>query len=124
MNRLCSTCQQDHTFQITAYPLGATVKITQLFYNDLPVGTLGKVINHCDDGRATILFGGTDLNDEQLSLTPHTFHYPDGYIQLCGVSLLLKEIANAMTCLDSHGIGYGMLRDAVKEYKREVEAQK
>ena len=91
----CYICNQDHSHQLTDYPLGATVEVLGDFYGSvdtteykpledhyprvlIPAGSFGTVMGHCEDGRAVIEF------DAEIGKAPcgHTFHYPEGYFKL------------------------------------------
>jgi hypothetical protein len=70
----CLDCNASHLGQIDDLPVGQVVvaicPIPELD-TSLPVGTVGRVSGHCNDGRAHIEFenGGS-----------HTFHSPSDYI--------------------------------------------
>lgn len=73
--RPCSDCGELHDNQRTDYPQGARVVAIQEFpstdgITTIRRGTVGRVVDRCDDGRACI-----SINSET-----HTFHFPGGYI--------------------------------------------
>lgn len=71
------TCRMGHTDQLKRYPLGVRVVVTdtipQVGESAIPVGTSGKVTDHCDDGRAWFVF---DYEPQQ----GHTFHFPEQWL--------------------------------------------
>jgi hypothetical protein len=71
-------CKQGHTDQIKRFPVGARVRVMNEIRTNgakpVAVGTLGTVRFHCDDGRASIKFDDSNIG--------HTFHFPEGYIEL------------------------------------------
>lgn len=91
----CTECGSDHSGQITEYPTGDLVIVTGDFTGGIditlydpaihtadnaprvsvPAGSLGRVIGHCDDGRALIVFDA----EKGKSRASHSFHFPGGY---------------------------------------------
>lgn len=72
---MCECGKEGHQDQIETFPVGATVVAIRPIYEYLgilPIGTVGIVAGHTDDGRATVEFGARRA--------VHTFHFPEGYI--------------------------------------------
>jgi len=73
----CSDCgAESHENQTWTFPIGKRVVALREIVNTpnppIPFGSIGSVIGHCDDGRATVQF-----HDHSGS---HTFHTPEFYI--------------------------------------------
>lgn len=71
-------CKNGHTDQREKFPLNADVialcamPCSQFPQHNVSVGEMGRVADHCADGRACIRFANGSV---------HTFHFPDGYIK-------------------------------------------
>jgi hypothetical protein len=73
-------CPYGHKDQITDFPVGSKVVLTnEMKFDDgngykinLTVGATGTVTDHCNDGRAWVV-----LQDG----TVHTFHFPKDWIK-------------------------------------------
>lgn len=74
----CPDCGADHRDQINDYPIGIFVEtVVDILYSQsekqismMPKGTVGKIVDHCNDGRAQVMLGNLI----------HTFHNPDAFI--------------------------------------------
>lgn len=91
----CLTCGGDHSHQLTDFPKGSSVIVLNDFIGGIdislydpfvhtqetaprvtiPAGSKGRVIGHCDDGRALIEFEA----EKGKTVSSHSFHYPEGY---------------------------------------------
>lgn len=71
---MCNNCgTKSHKDQLVKYPEGTTVvaiRPIKELERTLPIGSIGMVRGHCDDGRAMVEF----------NLIIHTFHFPSDYI--------------------------------------------
>ncbi len=102
----CSQCGRTHAHQKIDFPLGSTVVVENEFaggidiarydptksYQEaarimIPQGSLGRVVGHCDDGRALIEFEA----EKGRGNASHSFHHPEGYFQR-GIVVLQEEI--------------------------------
>ena len=76
----CEAGPEAHKEQIKRFPVGTKViaKLDLSAYDH--AGSIGEVTGHCDDGRACFKFK-----------TSHTFHYPDGYIEIASKAYLNRR---------------------------------
>lgn len=96
---ICYDCGQDHANQFTEYPTGATIIVTSDFWGAIDntqykplehpqgegaprvlisAGSLGHVIDHCDDGRVLIEFEA----ETGKTKCAHSFHHPETYFMV------------------------------------------
>ena len=77
---ICFRCDQDHSHQAKDFPEGAIVMAeVEIPASDgqvIPIGGVGSVMGHNNDGRAVI-----DFADDKYP-AGHTFHYIDGVISI------------------------------------------
>lgn len=75
----CGSCGLNHKVQQQYFPVGTIVKsisrIGNYLHNEIPIGSLGKVTSHCDDGRAWIFF-------DDYAEAGHTFHCIDDFVRI------------------------------------------
>ena len=75
---LCACGQVSHENQRTDFPIGSTVRITvpipcnSIGDKSYGVGQIARVVGHCNDGRAQIMFPAGDV---------HTFHFPESCLR-------------------------------------------
>lgn len=77
---MCDTCKSegDHRDQLKIYPMGTTVVLLQTIPSGdkrLPIGAVGNVTGHCDDGRAIVVFSDHPK-------VGHTFHFPETHLAI------------------------------------------
>jgi hypothetical protein len=117
-------CATGHKDQHTRYPVGAKVKATddvpQCEGDSVPVGTIGIVTGHCDDGRAWFRF---DHEPQQ----GHTFHFPEQWVNTIATVInipprtrtadTLRELDDAaMECVYTHLTHCKELWDQVSDH--------
>lgn len=91
----CSICGDTHDNQKTEYPDGESIVVINDFIGaiditrydpaihtqdnaprvTIPAGSKGRVVGHCDDGRALVEFEA----EKGKSAASHSFHFPSGY---------------------------------------------
>lgn len=78
---ICSDCGVDHSDLVGKWPVGSQVKVKaqiSAWLTKVKIGTAGRIIEHCDDGRPLIYF------DRYGS---HSFHQPEQFFDLSGYKL-------------------------------------
>lgn len=74
----CTECGSSHKSQQQKYATGTVVRSTASISNhehgQIPIGAVGKITGHCDDGRAIIFF-------DHYPQASHTFHYINDFVQ-------------------------------------------
>jgi len=71
-NSYCPDCGRNHSVQRIDWPAGQYIVLTRkisMAYGILMPGTIGRIVEHTDDGRAVVRFVG-DTN-------AHTFHHAE-----------------------------------------------
>lgn len=110
----CYQCGQSHEHQRADYPVGTTIIFQDAFAKQYKCPS-GKVVGHCDDGRASVEFPTTG--------EIHTFHYTDYFksVEIPVTRDVVEQLTAALT--DAQSYNAQLVNDLAAAQKRNNELE-